>query len=193
MNYLAHLYLAKPDADSLTGNLLGDFCRSVDTLQYSTKVRAGLENHRLVDRFTDHHPNVRAAKQRFSRTRRRFAGIALDVLFDYFLIQHWDRFADEPFEAFCARAYQRLASRLPIMPPRMQQVVGSMIQSHWLAHYQSLDGVAHALDRIAGRIRFSNQFAGSIVEIRANLGEFEHCFEQFFPALVTHVDRHGPE
>ena len=65
MNYLAHLYFAKPTADSHFGNLLGDFGgrRHVNGLPIT--VKNALENHYLVDRFTDAHPLVKEAKHFF--------------------------------------------------------------------------------------------------------------------------------
>lgn len=193
MNYLAHLFLAKPTADSHMGNLLGDFCRGVDTSQFSLPILAGLDNHRRVDRFTDTHPDVRAAKTLFSAKRRRFAGIALDVLFDHFLIRHWHKYSDVGFAPFCELAYHRLDKRMAVMPLRMQRVVGSMINQQWLASYAQLDGVGFALDRIAGRIRFSHEFAGSVEEIERHYQEFEACFTRFFPALLNHIQQQSPE
>jgi acyl carrier protein phosphodiesterase len=193
MNYLAHLFLARPTPQSRMGNLLGDFCKGVNILDYSRPIISGLHNHRLVDRFTDNHVIVRQAKGRFSAKRRRFAGIALDVLFDHFLLRHWQRYSDIPVEHFLELTYSDLAQTLLLMPPRMQNVVKSMLEQHWLLQYQTLDGVGYALDRIAGRIRFANQFSGSIEEIEVHYAEFEQCFERFFPALIEHIDRHGPE
>ncbi|WP_416306637.1 ACP phosphodiesterase [Neptunicella sp. SCSIO 80796] len=193
MNYLAHLFLAQPNPDSHTGNLLGDFCRGIDTTVFSDRILAGLRNHRMVDKYTDTHPVIRQAKQQFRHSQRRFAGIALDVLFDHYLIVHWSEYSQTDFDQFCQQAYAKLAQRLAIMPPRMQQVIGSMVEHQWLSQYQSLDGVARALDAIAKRIRFTNQFAGSIKDIEQNYIEFEQCFNQFFPTLIQHVDQYGPE
>ncbi|ALS97616.1 ACP phosphodiesterase [Lacimicrobium alkaliphilum] len=193
MNYLAHLFLARPNPPSRMGNLLGDFCKGVDLSCYPQPVLEGLENHRLVDRFTDSHPLVKRAKRRFSPERRRFAGIAMDVLFDHFLLRHWQNYSDLEPQRFFQLTYSHLDQALPDMPPRMQKVVASMLEHNWLLQYQTLDGVGYALDRIAGRIRFANRFWGSIEEIEAHYAEFEQCFEHFFPALIEHIDRHGPE
>ncbi|MDF2176901.1 ACP phosphodiesterase [Aliiglaciecola sp. CAU 1673] len=193
MNYLAHLFLAQPSADSYFGNLLGDFSRGIDASSYSEAVQAGLANHRLVDRFTDTHPIVRDARQHFSPKRRRFAGIAMDVLFDHFLICHWQDFSDQLFESFCQQTYSYLGIRLQEMPPRMQHVVGNMIEHHWFAQYQSLHGVGRALDNIARRIRFENDFSGCLDEIERYHEELESCFLQFFPELIQHVKQQGLE
>ena len=92
MNHFAHLVLSQPTVESTVGNLLGDFARGLDQSTLSPAVLAGLKNHRAVDRFTDNHPKVNALKQCFSKKRRRFAGIALDVYFDHLLMRHWHQF-----------------------------------------------------------------------------------------------------
>ena len=91
MNYFAHLTLARPTVPSKVGNLLGDFMRGVREPDLPEAVRLGLHNHRLVDRFTDHHPLVIESRALFSPQRRRFAGQrrgAPDIFAD-------DRFAAE--------------------------------------------------------------------------------------------------
>ena len=96
MNYLAHLYLAQPTADSHFGNLLGDFGGKRHVEQLPNTVINGLDNHYLVDKFTDSRRAVKHAKQYFSPERKRFAAVAIDVVFDHFLIVHWQRFNKQP-------------------------------------------------------------------------------------------------
>ncbi|WP_105265593.1 acyl carrier protein phosphodiesterase [Pseudoalteromonas sp. T1lg76] len=193
MNYLAHLYLAQPTADSHFGNLLGDFRRGLVHQQWPKAVQLGLENHLLVDRFTDKHSSVRAATSLFSPQRRRFAPVALDVLFDHLLIRHWQDFTSNEFNDFCQQSYQLLNTRTELMPERMQHVVGKMCEQNWFATYAELDGVALALDRIASRIRFRNDFTGAIEDIERHFDAFEAHFLAFFPELITHVQTHNLE
>ncbi|WP_105189282.1 acyl carrier protein phosphodiesterase [Pseudoalteromonas sp. T1lg48] len=193
MNYLAHLYLAQPNADSHFGNLLGDFRRGLVHQQWPKAVQLGLENHLLVDRFTDQHSSVRCAVSLFSPQRRRFAPVALDVLFDHLLIRHWQDFTSTEFDEFCRQSYQLLNTRSDLMPARMRHVVGKMSEQDWFATYAELDGVALALDRIATRIRFRNDFAGAIEDIERHFDAFEAHFLAFFPELITHVQTHNIE
>jgi len=58
-----------------------------------------------------------------------------------------------------------------------------MVWNDWFGAYQDLENIGKALDRVAGRIRFRNDFAGMITEIRANHEELEHNFLSFFPDL----------
>ncbi|MDP5134375.1 ACP phosphodiesterase [Rheinheimera baltica] len=187
MNYLAHTALAQPNHFSLVGNLLGDFCKGTALTTLPPPILAGLKNHRAVDVFTDSHPSVRDAKKVFSPSRRRFAGIALDVLFDHFLICHWTRFYDQPFSEYKQQLYTNLAAAEHLMPASMALTMRSVRQHDWFLSYQQLTGLGHALDRIASRIRFNNQFAGIIEEIKPNYALLEQVFLQFYPQLQQHV------
>lgn len=187
MNHFAHLYLAQATVESRVGNLLGDFARGVVPETLPAAVRGGLANHRAVDAFTDQHPLVRQAKTLFSDQRRRFAGVALDILFDHYLIRHWSRFAEGEQKAFIQALYRDLGRGQHLMPLRMQQVTASIITHDWFGSYASLDNIGHALDRVAGRIRFPNLFDGMIEEIQPLDSELEALFLEFFPELIAYV------
>jgi acyl carrier protein phosphodiesterase len=193
LNYLAHLFLAQRNPLSRMGNLLGDYRRGEDTRHYPQVVQRGLANHLAVDRYTDTHPLISESKALFSRRRRRFAGVALDVLFDHFLIRHWHSFSARDHDAFLDESYCHLLMARPIMPPRMQRHTQLMVEHDWFRQYALLDNIGMALDRIAARIRFRNGFAGMIEEIRAHESTLEERFLLFFPELVRHVHDQGIE
>ncbi|KDC55627.1 acyl carrier protein phosphodiesterase [Pseudoalteromonas sp. S3431] len=193
MNYLAHLYLAQPTADSHFGNLLGDFGGKRHVEHLPNTVKNGLDNHYLVDKFTDSHPLVKHAKQYFSPERKRFAGVAIDVVFDYFLIVHWQHFSKQSLSEFKYTGYQLLNQRIPVMPTRMQHVITSMTKNDWFKEYETIDGIGLALDNIAKRIRFTNTFSGAADDIARNYDELEAVFLAFFPDLIKRVSKSGFE
>lgn len=193
MNYLAHLFLAQPNTDSRVGNLLGDFARGIDRSVLSEGVHNGLLNHWLVDRFTDQHIEVKRLKELISLQRRRFSGIILDVVFDHYLIKHWEQYAAESFAESCSQYYADLRAGHHLMPLRMQQVTARIVEQDWFSSYSTLEGVGYALDRITGRIRFPNAFAGAIEELELLDKEIEHSFLRFMPALLDEVRLRGPE
>ncbi|MBS3803278.1 MAG: DUF479 domain-containing protein [Oleiphilaceae bacterium] len=184
MNHLAHLFLSPPSMEARVGNLLGDFARGLKPETLPQEVQTGLKFHRAVDSFTDQHPEVLAAKTVFSAQRRRFAGVALDVLFDHYLLRHWEKFERKPSSVFIREAYEDLDRGQYLMPTQMIRVTQQMIRHDWLNSYRNLDNIGFALDRIAQRIRFPNQFAGIITEIKANDRKLETHFLNFFPELI---------
>lgn len=183
MNYLAHLSLAQPDPYSLTGNLMGDFMRGVDMAALPPGIQQGIENHRAIDHFTDHHPAVLALKPLFSERYRRFSGIIIDVSFDYFLTKHWSLFEQVQLRDFIDDSYQGLLASRKYMPTRMRSTVEHMAEHDWLSGYSELEQVGYALDRVAQRIRFQNTFHGAATEVERHYHELEQAFLVLYPAL----------
>jgi len=188
MNHFAHLVLAQPTVESTVGNLLGDFARGLDAGALSAPVRAGLFNHRAVDRFTDAHPLVLDMKRSFSHKRRRFAGIALDIYFDHLLLRYWDEFEQRPLDELIAGFYQRMNTGQALMPgAEMRRVTRRMIDYDWFGSYRELDAIAESLDRVAARIRFSNSFDNAIEDLRRNELLIHQGFLEFYPQLQRHI------
>jgi len=188
MNHFAHLVLSQPTLESTVGNLLGDFARGLDQHSLPAAVHAGLQNHRAVDRFTDAHPRVLAMKRVFSRERRRFAGIALDIYFDHLLINHWCEFEQRHLETLIREFYQRMSAGHELMPHEdMRRVTRRMIEYDWFGSYRDIDAIAESLDRVAGRIRFANRFDNAIEDLLKNQEMIRDGFFEFYPQLQQHV------
>ncbi len=172
----------------MVGNLMGDFRKYLGDEVLPDKVNLGIKNHLLVDKYTDSNPIVLDLKRLFSSERHRFAGIIIDVTFDYFLSLHWQNFSDKDRGEFIDETHRNIISLSNIMPERMQLTMNYMIRDEWLRSYARLEGVGYALDRMSARIRFENKLAGAIEEIESNYQQLEEGFLQFFPTLVEHVD-----
>lgn len=183
MNHLAHAFLAPDSPQTRVGSILGDFTRGVDFAALPAPVLQGVHHHLAVDVYTDKHPNVLASKRLFSKQRRRFAGVALDILYDHYLLRHWQRFSDSDCDTFIQQVYDDLKTHEHLMPESMIHVTRRMVANDWFGAYADLDSIGYALDRVAGRVRFPNQFAGIIDEIRENAEELEANFLVFFPEL----------
>jgi acyl carrier protein phosphodiesterase len=151
-------------------------------------IRAGLDNHRAVDRFTDSHALVLELKRGFSRKRRRFAGIALDIYFDHLLLHYWDRFEQRGQDDLIAEFYRRMAVGEQLMPGAdMRRVTRRMIDYDWFRSYRDIDAVAESLDRVAARIRFDNEFGNAIEDLQRDDDAIRGAFLEFYPQLQAHV------
>ena len=183
VNYLAHLFLAPDSPEARVGSMLGDFCRGVRVQALPEEVQWGVRHHLSVDGYTDRHPQVLSSRRLFSAQRRRFAGVALDILYDHYLLRHWDSFSAIGRDAFIAQVYAELSAHEHLMPESMRHVTRRITRDDWFGHYQHLESIGHALDRVARRIRFPNRFAGMIEEIRPRDAELEARFLAFFSEL----------
>jgi acyl carrier protein phosphodiesterase len=189
MNYLAHLLLAQPSSESRIGNLLGDFYHGTKLEQLSPGITAGLYNHRAVDWFTDHHPDVRAARLWFSPQMRRFAPIALDMLFDFCLIKYWSHFYQSDFSDYKARLYRDLQGDLPRMPETMARTFNAVTNQDWFGNYAQLEGIQYSLRRMASGGRFTARYAAIADELPELQTETEQVFLSFFPQLRRFIQQ----
>lgn len=186
MNFLAHLYLADANDDSLIGQMLGDFFKGNPERWYGPRIAAAIRFHRRIDAFADHHPVVRASRRRFSARRRRFAGVMVDMCHDHFLAVHWRRFSAEPLPVFTRRVYGRLRTATDVaLPARLRWVLIQMTTNDWLGQYRDLERLGLALDRLAARLTHGERFKGAIGEIKATYALLEQDFESFFPDLLA--------
>ena len=187
MNYLAHLLISPEDGLSRLGNIMADFMRDVNQESLPQKVWEGIQLHRSVDCYTDSHEVVKDLRKHFSPEKRRFSGIVLDVVFDHFLIKHWEKYSADEFHAFVDRSYEDLWQHRELMPARMEMVVGWMIKRDWIRSYAELEHVGRALDGLAGRLKLKHDFHGSIEEVHQHYESIEAGFLKFFPDLLQHV------
>ncbi len=184
MNYLAHLYLCDGTSEALLGSVLGDFRKGLVMEKLSSEIIAAIRQHQEIDCFTDAHSIVRSAKQYIAIDRRRYAGILLDVFYDYYLSKHWSQYSSVPLRTFIDRFYLVLESNLNLLPDRLATAAPYMIRQDWLGCYGDLDGIALTLRRISGRLKRVNPLAAGIEDLIHYDGEIERSFHEFFPLLV---------
>lgn len=192
MNYLAHAWLARQSDDAILGALLGDFVFGQSILQeWRAPVRDEIVRHRRIDRYTDDHPAVVAARGLFDGAGlRRYAGIVLDVYFDHCLARDWPRWNDEPLAHFTARVYRVLHAHHDELPARLQAVAPRMAAHDWLGSYAERGNVDHAVRGIATRLsRNGEKLVACLAVLRAHEAEVDAAFEAFFPDLVEAAGR----
>jgi acyl carrier protein phosphodiesterase len=191
MNYLAHLFLAEDNPESLLGNLLGDFVKGAKKDDYPDPIRRGIELHRKVDRFTDAHTVVRSSLKLISPARRRFAGVMVDIFYDHLLAKNWQIYSPTPLANFSRNIYQVLKAHHQMLPERLQTMLPYIINEDWLTSYREIAAIDRALNRIANRFvkRFGreNSLPNAAEELVANYQQLESDFHSFFPDLIDYV------
>jgi len=189
MNFLAHLLLSENDVEFRLGNFLADFVKGKQRALLQGNMRRGLECHRRIDRFTDSHPSVFRAMDLIDPSRRRFAGILVDVFFDNLLANTWNEYAHTPLDEFCASIYKAFQDYAGPLPPDARRIIGRMIEFDWLRSYQHIEGIDQAIERIRrvlGHDR-TEPLAGASADLLARRADFAEHFRVFFPELREHV------
>ena len=185
MNYLAHLFLAGTTAESLIGNLAGDFVKGRIGDDVPPAIAEGIRQHRHIDAFTDSHPAVAAFRRVLIPEHGHYARVIADVFFDHFLACDFTRYAPEPLYAFLSRVYATIDPHFDQLPGRLRLVYPRLRDEGWLESYESIDGIRMALGGISYRLSRRPNLAPAVhfLEDRSR-GELERLFHEFFPDVV---------
>ena len=189
MNYLAHLHLGGPRPGQLLGSLYGDFVKGRLQGQYDPEIEAAIQLHRSIDVFTDRHPLVDVSLSRFSTTRRRYAGIVLDVFFDHCLARDWTLYADRPLELFTSDVYRVLTAE-PQLPERLAKIAPHMVANDWLGSYREFEVLEQVLRGISRRLTRPEELAGAMQELRVLYEPLSEDFRLFYPQLQVFAQNH---
>lgn len=189
MNHLAHALLADvAGVEFALGSAQGDFVHGPPDPDWSRARQAGLRFHRAIDRYTDTHPSVVAARNAFEPPLRRYAGIVLDIWFDHLLVREWQRYrADEPLSRFSIRWLGLLDAHAAELPESLRAFLAWMHAHGLPAAYgddATLDDVFHALAR---RLSRPSPVGDALPALHARAELLQHCFDAFFPELVAHA------
>ena len=189
MNHLAHALLADAGGvEFALGSAQGDFVHGPPDPAWPEARQAGLRFHRSIDRFTDAHPEVVAARNAFEPPLRRYAGIVLDVWFDHLLVRGWHLYcAEEPLPRFSRRWLTLLDGHAADLPASLRAFLAWMHAHHLPEAYgdeATLDAVFHALARRLSR----PSPIGEALPVLRDLSEtLRRHFDAFFPELVAHA------
>lgn len=181
MNFLAHGWLARHGSDAfLYGNLIADGVKGVNLNDWPVEVALGIRHHRRVDAYVDQHPRIVAARSRAPDGMRRYAGIALDLVWDHFLARQLH--SGDPLVPRC---YRLLAERPA--PNRLEEMVPVMIRQDWLRRYADWHFTCRALEglgqRLVRRCSGTNHLAALVPWLNDDYQELSDNFEALWPEI----------
>jgi acyl carrier protein phosphodiesterase len=153
----------------------------------SSGILDGIECHWRIDAFTDSHPIFRRSMGRISGAYRRYAGILIDLFYDYFLARDWAAHSDVTLEHFAEDAYGCFDVLTPILPERIAVGLQQLREENVLCSYRDEAGIELALARISRRLRRPFDLTPAMEALRNHREPLGDDFQEFFPALRGHV------
>lgn len=187
MNYLAHLHLGGPAPAQLLGSLYGDFVKGPLAGRYAADIETAIRLHRRIDAFTDSHPAVLAARDRFPAERRRTSGILLDLFFDHCLASAWDDYAGEPLPLFTRRVYQVLRAT-PQLPGHLAVIAPRMAAQDWLGSYRDVATLPRVVEAMRRRLSRPQLLNGAEAELERLYDALWEDFRVFYPQLMRFAE-----
>ncbi|HEY0139855.1 MAG TPA: ACP phosphodiesterase [Thermoanaerobaculia bacterium] len=185
MNHLAHLYLASPGAESLIGNLAGDFVKGALGDRFPKGIRDGIMQHRRIDSFTDSHPSVAAFRRVLIPEHGHYARVIADMFFDHFLASRFEELTGEPLELFLARTFATIDPHQELLPGRLRALYPRIRDDRWLESYRHVEAIRGALRNISYRFSRQPKLETAARHLVDSRDELEARFDEFFPNVVA--------
>lgn len=146
-------------------------------------VAAGIRLHRRIDSWTDVHPVWCQSRERFPSVLRRFAGVAVDMVYDHFLARDFTLWHATPLSEFTRAAYDDIRPFEAHFTPNLARIFPHMVEMDWLASYAELPNVERALERMSTRSPRTAPLADTGAALAGLYTELEADFGEFFPQL----------
>lgn len=184
MNLVAHQYLSFNNPSIQLGNLLGEVVKGNKYNDYPEEIKKGILLHREIDSFTDSHEIVKRSTAYFHSTQHKYAPIVVDLIYDFYLIKHWQKYHPSTFKIFKERCYELFNHNYDNFPLKLQEMIDYMLKYDWFENYSSIEGIQKTLTGISKRANFENNLSNTSQTIYLYETELENDFLEFFPQLV---------
>ncbi len=185
MNYLAHIYLSNDIPDLQIGNFIADFIKGNHYKHLPNKIQQGIFLHRQIDSFTDAHPIVKQSKNRLNKQYGLYAGIIIDIFYDYFLAKNWSNYHHLKLSEYSKKFYTLLNKNIAILPSKVVMLLPYLIRDNWLLNYGNFDGIEKTLIGMNKRTHLKSHMNLAITDLKLHYDEFESDFTSFFENLLT--------
>lgn len=164
---------------------MGDFVKGPLGDRFPKRISQGVMLHRKIDSYADRHPMFRKSRQQLAPEFGLYRGIMLDLFYDYFLVNHWQRFSDEPFNKYLDRSRRIIEKQRGELPPDLQRFL-PVIFDELLPSYGTVSGIGRALTRFSRRLARPNPLAGSETELTRHHNSLEADFLAFTPEITAY-------
>lgn len=186
MNFLFHMLLSGDDEQLLVGNFMGDYVKGPLLERFSPGIRRGVRLHRTIDSHADRNEHFRRSRQRLDKQYGLYRGAMVDIFYDYFLVNNWNAWCDEPFSDYLMRTRTVIEQHRASLPEEMQRRV-AVIFEELLPSYGTVEGIGSALSRMSRRILRPNPLSGGEQELVLHHDALRNDFNAFTPEIFRFV------
>ena len=155
---------------------------------YPAQIKKGIELHRAIDDFTDHHPITDDSKARLRPKYRKYSGVIVDLYYDHFLARNFNQYSEIPLPEFTQRTYAILLDNQSVLPDQVKEFLPFMIERNWLNNYSTIEGIGRTLTGLSKRVSFENKMDESVHDLQTDYAIYKNEFHRFFPQLITFAD-----
>jgi len=184
MNFLAHIYLSGTNKQIQIGNFIGDFVKGKAYETYPEAIKKGILLHRAIDDFTDKHKATKEAILPLKPFFGRYSGVVVDLFYDHCLASEWKHYTEIPLSNAVDQFHQNLNEHFGYLPPRVKQIVPSLIRNRRLETYTEFRGVEKALEIMANRTSLPDKTSTAINILEKNRERYQELTSQLIDNLI---------
>ena len=170
----------------MVGNFIADHVKGKQVLLYSEMIQKGIQMHRDIDQFTDHHPIVKQSKERLYPKYHKYAAVIVDMFYDHLLARNWSDYSPIQLRSFASSSYQVLNAKAEQFPEKSRRFLYYMSKYDWLSDYAQIEGIGQALNGLAQRTRFESKMEEAIHDLQSDYTLYKKEFDLFFPELCKY-------
>lgn len=187
MNFLAHFHLSGNSKDLVVGNFLGDMVRKAEWNNYPEEIVKGIKMHQAIDHFTDNHPIVKEHKKLLHENHGHFAGVILDIFYDYFLAKFWNDYHNDSLHSFAQWVYTSIDGHQNILNEKATMAFSHMKKHNWLEAYASFEGIDQVLNGMSRRTKYDSNMGQAIHDLQKHYFTFHDGFLTFYKELEQFI------
>ncbi|PLW91905.1 MAG: DUF479 domain-containing protein [Marinilabiliales bacterium] len=191
MNYLMHYMLSGDDEDIIIGNYIADHIRGAATINaLPNSIKKGILLHRVIDRYSDMHPAVKNSVSLLLPHLYHYAHVSVDIIYDHFLVKHWQKFCKKPLEQRMTEFYSLLEERFETLPIKSQKITRKLIDNDWFRMYETLEGMQKVFNGMSKRASFKSNMEYTVNYLKQYYNEFDKDFLLFTHDMVRFIKLH---
>ena len=150
---------------------------------FPKKIQNGIQLHRFIDDFTDHHQEFISSKKIFSKTFDKYSGALTDIFFDHFLAKHFNNFYAGDLQNFANACYKIVKNHFEILPQRAKDFFGYMQENNILFNYSNTKTIEKVLVGMTYRIQHVVNLQDAFPSFMSNYNCIENHFLAFYPNI----------
>ena len=166
---------------------MGDYVKGSHFKAYPNEIQRGILMHRKIDFFTDTHPVTRESREHLYPKYHKYAGIVVDIFYDYLLTQNWDRYSPVALPDYVDYIFDVLRRHYEIFPQRIKNWFPNFIRNNWLIAYSTIEGIENVLHRMSSRTSLPDFTDFAIKSLRENEEKYLDEFNRFFPDIKNYI------
>lgn len=165
-------------------NLFGDHIKGSDLHAFSPIVQAGINLHRSIDSYIDHHPDVITLMHKLYPELPKVTGIAIDLFFDHLLAKNWNNYHSVPLNEFLDNFYLTDPINWENYTTGFRMMIQQMREKRWLNYYHEMYGLRKACEGVSARLSFENELKNAPEVFIKHQSEIQICFEKFMKEAI---------